>query len=638
MLQNIRDRFTGVFAALIIGAIAVALTITLVDTSTFTGIGNFAARVNGEDIPLNDFRQVTQRQVLEQEQLTRTQMPAEARQQVERNVLESLVRNRVVAQYVREEGYRVGDAQVAEHIRGLDAFKVAGQFSGDAYAAALASQGVSPSAFEEERRAALQIEQLQNGLLESSFFTPAEYRRFVTLEGERRRAAFALIDPAPLAAAATPAEADLKAYYDAHPDQFESAESVALEFVEAEQATLQAPGAPTEAELRAAYDANPDRFATSEQRRASHILVAVDQDTNDAAAAKLAGELRARIEGGEDFAALAKQYSDDPGSAQAGGDLGWAGRGTYVAPFEDALFAQQAGTVSQPVKTEFGYHLIRLDEVRDGARKAFEEVRAELAAELASRGTQDQFFALTEKMDDAALENPGSLAAVTAATGLPVQRIDVFTRAGGGPFQGNRPIIDAAFSPGVLEDGENSPLVEVAEGKVVVLRVAEHRPAKLRPLEDVRAEVEAAWRGEEGARLAAERGRAMLEAARGGADFAAVAAQQGAAVVAASQVLGRGSQDAPPEVIAAIFRAARPAGGKAVLDGLVLPDGRYAAFRVDEVIPGNPEEIPLEQRDARKKILARQAAIGEVTALAVDLRNDADVVVAPDLFAQPEDL
>lgn len=638
MLQNIRDRFTGVFAALIIGAIAVALTITLVDTSTFTGIGNFAARVNGEDIPLTDFRQVTQRQVLEQEQLTRTQMPAEARQQVERNVLEGLVRNRVVAQYVREEGYRVGDSQVAEHIRSLEAFKVAGQFSGDAYAAALASQGVSPAAFEEERRAALQIEQLQNGLLESSFFTPAEYRRFVTLEGERRRAAFALIDPAPLAAAATPGEADLKAYYDAHPDQFESAESVALEFVEATQATLEAPGAPTEAEVRAAYDANPDRFATSEQRRASHILVAVDQDTDDAAAAKLAGELRTRIDGGEDFAALARQFSDDPGSAQAGGDLGWAGRGTYVAPFEDALFAQQPGTVSQPVKTEFGYHLIRLDEVRGGARRSFDEARAELAAELASRGTQDQFFALTEKMDDAALENPGSLAAVATATGLPVQRIDVFTRDGGGPFQGSRPVIDAAFSPAVLEDGENSPLIEVGEGRVVVLRVAEHRPAKLRPLEDVRAEVEAAWRAEEGARLAAERGRALIEAARGGGDFAALAAQQGAAIVAASQVLGRASQDAPPEVIAAIFRAPRPAGGKTVLDGVVLPDGRYAAFRVDEVIPGNPEDIPLEQRDARKKILARQSAIGELTALAVDLRNDADVVVAPDLFKQPEDL
>ena len=167
MLQTIRDRFTGAFAVVIIGAIAVALTITLIDTDTFSGVGNFAARVNGEEIPLNDFRQVAQQQVLEQEELTRAEMAPEAREQIERNVLEGLVRNRVVAQYVRREGYRVGDARVAEHIRGLEAIKVGGQFSSDGYMAALASQGVSPAAFEEERRAALQIEQLQNGLLES---------------------------------------------------------------------------------------------------------------------------------------------------------------------------------------------------------------------------------------------------------------------------------------------------------------------------------------------------------------------------------------------------------------------------------------------------------------------------------------
>jgi peptidyl-prolyl cis-trans isomerase D len=638
MLQTIRDRFTGAFAVIIIGAIAVALTITLIDTDTFTGVGNFAARVNGEEIPLTDFRQVAQQQVLEQEQLTRSELPPEARRQIERNVLEGLVRNRVVAQYVREQGYRVDDARVAEHIRGLEAFQVGGQFSSDGYMAALASQGVSPAAFEEERRAALQIEQLQNGLLESSFFTPAEYRRFVTLEGERRRATFAIIDPGPLGAALAPTEADLKAWYDAHPGQFESPESAAIEYVEATIASFAEKGAPTEAELRAAYDANPDRFTTAEQRRASHMLVAVDQDTDDAAAARLAGELRARLERGEDFAALARQYSDDPGSAQAGGDLGWAGKGTYVAAFEEALFAQQPGQVSQPVKTEFGYHVIRLDEVRGGARKSFEDARQELADEIAARGSQDAFFALTEKMDDAALESPGSLDAVAVATGLPVQRIDMFTRQGGGPFAGNRAVIDAAFSPAVLEDGENSPLVEPGEGRAVIVRVAEHRPVKLRPLEEARADVERAWRADQGARLAAERGRGFLEGAQAGGDFASLGSAAGASVISGSQVLARMSQDAPPEVINAIFRAARPAGGRPVHDAVSLPDGRYAVFRVDEVIPGNPGDIPPEQRDARKTILARQSAIAEVTALAVDLRRDADVVEAPNLFEEPDAL
>ena len=319
MLQTIRDKFTGFMAVLIIGAIGVALTITLVKTDTFTGATNFAARVNGEDISLIDFRQVAQQQVLQQEEVSRAELSREARQQIERNVLEGMVRNRVVAQYVRSEGYRVSDERVAEHIRGMPAFQVGGKFSNDGYMAALASQGVSPTAFEEERRAALQIEQLQNGLLDSSFLTPAEYRRFVVLEGERRRAAFAVLDPQRVAADVTASEEEVKAYYDAHPDKFESQESVALDYVEAKLSDIAPAGEPSEAELRAIYDANPERFRSTEQRRARHILVAVDKDTDDAAARKLADEISGRLGKGEDFAALARQYSDDPGSASSWG-------------------------------------------------------------------------------------------------------------------------------------------------------------------------------------------------------------------------------------------------------------------------------------------------------------------------------
>jgi peptidyl-prolyl cis-trans isomerase D len=638
MLQNIRDRFTGIFAAIIIGTIAVALTITLVDTDTFTGAGNFAARVNGEEISLADFRQVSQQQVLEQEQLSQQPLTPEQRLTIEKNTLEGLVRNRVVAQYVQDAGYRISNSRIAEHIRSLPAFQVGGQFSADGYAAALAAQNVSTGTFESEQRAALQIEQLQNGLLESSFFTPNEYRRFITLEGERRRAAFAVLDGAALVAAVEPGAAQLQAYYDANPTAFESAESVALEFVEISVADFAPTGPPTDEELRSAYERQQDRFSAAEQRRSRHILVAVDQDTDDAAAARRAAALKARLDGGEDFAAVARAASDDTGSAQAGGDLGWAGRGTYDAAFEEALFGLQVGQVSPPVKTSFGYHIIELAEVRSGGQRSFEEAREELARELTASGAQDRFFAATEKMDDAALENPGSLAAVAAAVGRPVQRIEQFTRSGAAPFAANRAVIDAAFSAALIEDGENSSLIEAGEGRAVVLRVAEHRPVRLRPLAEMRDAAIVLWRRQEASRLVAERGRQLLERVRGGQEFAVAAAEAGATLVAPSQVLGRGAQEGPAELVVAIFRASRPAAGQAGLDGLSLADGRYAVFRLEEVIAGNPDEIPREQRDARKDLLARQAAVAEVTALAAELRSAASVVVAPTLFEQPEGL
>ncbi len=637
MLQTIRDRFTGVLAVLIVGAIGVALTITLVKTDTFTSSTNFAARVNGEEIPLVDFKQVAEQQVLKQEEVTRAEMPKEARQQLESNVLENMVRNRVVSQYVREQGYRVSDQKVAEHIRQIPAFQVAGKFSSDGYLAALASQGISTTAFEEERRAALLIEQLQNGILDSSFFTPAEYRRFVLLEGERRRASFALLDPQRIAAEVTASDDEIKTYYDAHPDKYESQESVALDYVEAKLSDLPPATEPTDAELHAVYDANPERFRSTEERRARHILIAVDNDTSEDAALKLADEIRGRLEKGEDFAALARKYSDDPGSAAVGGELGWAGKGTYVGPFEAILFAENLGETSQPVKTQFGYHIIQLEEVRPGAERPFEEVRGELAAEARSKGSQDRFFALTDKMDDAALENPGSLDAVAAATGLPVRHIDVFTRAGGEPLGANPAVIDAAFSAAVTEEGENSPVIKAGEDRAVVLRVTEHRPVRLRPLEEVRGDVEKAVKDEKTAALAAQRGATLIERARAGSDFAILAVEAGASVVRTDQMLGRTSQDAPAEVLTAIFRAPRPADGKPSYEGVALPAGGFSVFRVDEIVPGNPEDIPREQSDARKTLLARQAGISEVTTLAIDLRKDAKVVVAPNLFDQQDE-
>jgi peptidyl-prolyl cis-trans isomerase D len=601
------------------------------------GTNQFAARVNGEEIALPDFRQIAQQQVLEQEQALRGEIPQELRLQIEKNVLEGMVRNRVVAQYVRDQGYRVSDRRVAEHIRSLPGFQVGGQFSQDGYMAALASQGVTPATYEEERRAALQIQELQNGLLDSSFFTPAEFRRFVVLEGERRRAAFAVIDSRRLAERVTVSEDEIKAYYDARPQQFESQESLALDYVEASAAELPSAGEPTEAELRAIYEATPERFQSAEQRRARHILVAVDQDTDDEKARALAGQLHARLKAGEDFAALARQYSDDPGSASNGGDLGWAGKGTYVEPFEAALYAQNVGDIPDPVKTEFGYHVIQLQELRPGTQRTFEEVREELAGEARTKGASDRFFALTEKMDDAALENPSSLEAVAAATGLPVRHIDQFTRNGGGPFGANRAMIDAAFSAAVLEGGENSPLVEVGEDRAVVLRVAEHRPARLRPIEEVRAEVEKGVRAEKAAALANEQGGQILALVRGGADLGKLATEAGATLQTPA-LLARNSAEVPPDLLEVIFRAPRPDAGKPVLGGTVLAGGGYAVFRLDEVIPAKPEDVPRELRDTRKSLLARQVGIAETTALALDLRREAEVVIAPTLFEQPDSL
>jgi len=631
MLQKIREKLHGWVAFAVLLIIAVPLALTFVSSDFTVTSAGFAARVNGEEIPSVDFQRVYQNQLVAEQQAAGGQLPPEAEEQLKRQTLDGLVLNRAVTQYVRDAGFRVGAGQVVEYVRSMPVFQVGGQFSKPAYDATLASQGVTPLAFEREQQALLAVRQLQDGLVESSFFTPTEFRRLIALDQERRDVAYVLFDPRAMGAAIDVTDADVQAYFAANASQFQSAESATVEYVEVALQDMARDYTPDEDALRKAYDADPTRFRTEEERRARHILIAVDDTRTDSAARTLADEVAGKLASGGDFAALAAQYSNDPGSAGRGGDLGFAAPGNYVEAFDKALFALEVGATSAPVKTEFGYHIIRLEELRPGAGRAFEEVRAELTDELRRQKAQDEFYAIAERLDDLALENPTSLEPVAKDTGLKVQRFDGYTRAGGGSFGSNPALVTAIFSPGVLEGSENTPLIELDDGRAIVARVAEHKlPAPL-PLESVRAEIVDRLRALRATTEATSRGEKIVQRVKGGEDFAAVLKAEGLNLTETGP-LTRRSPTVPPDLLAAIFRTPKPAAGQPVVQGASLPGGAFAVFQVRSVVSGEPERIPQQQRDERKAALAQRAAVVETDALAAHLRETADVVVAPDLF------
>ncbi|MBL8201825.1 MAG: SurA N-terminal domain-containing protein [Chromatiales bacterium] len=635
MLQNIREKLTGWVAFAVLLIIAVPLALSFVSSDFTVTSSGFAARVNGEEIPSVDFQRVYQNQLVAEQQAAGGQLPAEAEEQLKRQTLDGLVLNRAVTQFVRDAGFRVGAAQVIDYVRGLPAFQVGGQFSKPAYDATLASQGITPTGFEKEQQALLAVRQLQDGLVESSFFTPTEFRRLIALDQERRDVGYVLFDPRVMGAGISVSEADVQSYYVANANQFQSPESATVEYVQVAIEDMARDYTPDEEALRKAYESDPTRFRTDEERRARHILIAVDDSRSDSAARALADEVASKLASGADFAALAAQYSNDPGSANRGGDLGFAAPGNYVEAFDKALFALEVGATSPPIKTEFGYHIIRLEELRPGSGKSFDEVRDQLADELRRQKAQDEFYAIAERLDDLALENPTSLEPAAKDTGLTVRRFDGFTRAGGGPFGTNPNVVSAIFAPGVLEGSENTPLIELDESRAIVARVAEHKlPAPL-PLEQVRAEIVDRLRTLRATTEATSRGEAILKRAQAGEDLAAVVASEGLKLAEAGP-LTRRSPTVPPDLLSAVFRAPKPAG-KPVVQGVSLPGGAFAVFQVRSVVPGVPEVIPQQQRDERKAALAQRVAGIETEALAVQLRESAKVVVAPDLFKATDD-
>lgn len=630
MLQNIREKLQGWVAFAVLLIIAVPLALTFVSSDFTVTSSGFAARVNGEEIPSVEFQRVYQNRLVAEQEAAGGELPPEAEEQVKRATLDSLVLNRAVTQYVRDAGFRVSPARVVDYVRSLPVFQVGGQFSKPAYDATLATQGVTPMAYEQEQQALLAVRQLQEGIVESSFFTPTEFRRLIALDQERRDVAYAIFDPRVIGQGVTVSDADVQSYYAANANQFQSPESATIEYVEVSLQDMARDYTPAEEDLRKAYEADPTRFRTAEERRARHILVTVDANRTDSAARALADEIAARLAKGEDFAALAAQYSGDPGSANRGGDLGFAAPGNYVEAFDKALFALETGGTSAPVKTEFGYHIIRLEEVRQGAEKSFEEVRAQLTDELRRQKAQDEFYALAERLDDLALENPTSLEPAAKDTGLTVRRYEGYTPAGGGPFGNNPNVVRAIFSPGVLEGAENTPLIELDDSRAIVARVAEHKQPTALPLDQVRADIVDRLRTLRATTEATARGEKILQRARAGEDLSAVLAREGLQLTEAGP-LTRRSPAVPPDLLAAAFRAPKPSGAP-VIQGTSLAGGAYAVFQVRSVEPGQPERIPQQQRDERKAVLAQRAAVGETDALAAHLRETADVVVAPDLF------
>ena len=631
MLEKIREGLKGWIAWVVIALIGVPLALTFVGgDSTFAG-GGTAASVNGEDIPVVEFQRVLQDRMVARQQETRSQLSPEVEEQLKRETLDGLVLNRAVIQFVRESGFRVSAQRVANHIRSLPNFQVGGQFSKPAYDAALAANGVPAAAFESEQRSLLEVNQLQDGIAGSAFFTPGEFHRIIALDQQRRDLEYVLFDAKVLGAAITPTDVEIQAYYATNAAQFQSEETVDLDYLEISLSDAARDYVPDEAALRKAYDAEPTRFRSAEEREAKHILISIGTERTDAEARKLVDELAGKLADGADFAALAAQYSADPGSAARGGDLGFAGRGVYVEPFEEALFALQPGQTSAPVKTEFGYHIIRLGAVRASEGQDFEQVRGQLAEALREQKAQDEFYALAERLDDLALENPGSLEPAAREAGLQIRRYSGYTRAGGGPFGDNADLASAVFSDAVLEGGENTPLIELDPGRVLVARVAEHKLPAARPLAEVRDEIASRLRSLRAATEARTRGEATLRRQQAGEDLAAVVDSMGLRLLKTGPVLRR-SPVLPPELLAAVFRTPAPADDKPVVRGVSLGDGGYAVFRLNRVIPGEPGQVPQEQRDAQQRILAQRSAQAEMAALAAELRGTAKVVVARDLF------
>jgi peptidyl-prolyl cis-trans isomerase D len=631
MLQNIRERVTGPFAWIIIGLLIVGFSLWGIESYFTTPPNPKLAEVGDVEITRAELqRAYDQRyqrlQALLGENFRHDMIdPAAFR----RSVLEDLVQEALLEQYVASERYSVSDAQVLDYLKRIPAFQVDGSFSPEAYRAALSREGLKASGFENQLRTSLQVEQMRAGLLESAIVTAKDIETQWRLERQQREASLLSFDIGRYQGAAAPDEAAIAARYERDKASYVTPERVRIEYLELDRNALPPAAAPEEELLRALYEAEKaSRFSRPEQRQARHILVQVNDQTSDAQARAKAEGLRAQLDKGADFAALAQQHSDDPGSKARGGLLDPVTRGALDPAFEQALFGLKPGEISAPVRSSFGWHLIRAERIEPEQVKPFTDpaVRAEVLSLYREREIDERFRQMAEKLDELSFEHPDSLQPLAKALGLEIQSSDWLTRTGGSGIAAVPEVLETAFSDAVLKDKVNSAPVKAGANRLVVLRVAAHEAARQRPLAEVRAEIAEQLRLENARARAQADGEKALAALGQGRPLAEVAASLGVAPRALGFV-GRQDPNLPPAVLAELFRMPRPEAGKASYAGVVLADGGYAVLALTAVQDGNVAAMSTEDREAQLQMLNGRLAGSEFAAFKRALEQDIKVKI-----------
>jgi peptidyl-prolyl cis-trans isomerase D len=630
MLQQIRDKITGWFAIVFLGAIAVVFIFWGIQFESTVNVA--AATVNGEKVPVEAVSRAWQNRHTELQQALRDEVPPEMIKVEQQRLLDQFVRRELLKQRAEAFGYRVSDRELAEAIAAVPELQVDGAFSRDRYAALLRAQGRSEADFEADYRLDLEIGQIQNAVMGSAFTLPGEIKRRVALQGEARETQMLLLPAANYAAGVTVTPEQVAARYERDKAKLLTQESANVQYLQLNLADVAATVQVSDEALRAFYDqVAAERYTTTERRQARHILIETGSD--EAAAKARAEKLAAEAKAGADFAALATQNSDDPGSKGQGGDLGWATRDSFVAPFADALFAMQPGQISDPVKTQFGYHIIKLEAVEPGAQRPFEDVRAELEADYRREQAQSLFYERSQQLADESFAALSELESVATKLGLPLQTVDGFTRQGGGALGADRKLIDAVFSDEVLQERQNSPALDVGGDKVIVLRVTDYKPAAQRALDEVRAEIETTLRAEAATAAAEAAGRKAAEKLAAGTPMAEVAKEFNAQAATAPMMVVRNQEGFPPELSKALFAVAPPAAGGVTAGSATMGNGNVAAFVVTKIVPGTLPSDPAQSAQVKLEAGQREA-IAEFTAYVTELERTAKVTRNETLFEQ----
>ncbi len=548
--------------------------------------------------------------------------------------LEALINRELLRQAADTEGYRIGNDLLVKQIRSEKVFQKNGQFDNDTYEAQLRSIGYSSVQFEASVRRAAALDQIRQGLVDTAFVLPSEEQQIALLKRQQREVASIQLPLANYRQNVDVSQAEIEAYFAANQARYQYPEKVKLEYLELDTQVLLPEVVIEEDELRQAYQDQQESLGQAEEREAAHILLKLAADASDTEIAKRKQdmlEIKQRLAAGETFAELAKILSEDPGSAKQGGDLGNVARGMMVKSFEEALFAMQAGEVSEPVQSQFGLHLIQLKSIKAAAVKPFSEVSAQLETELKQKKIEESlFYDRSELLGNESYENVDSLLPAAEATGLKIQVSDWIERGSLKGIAQYPKVRQVAFSEEVLQEGRNSAVLELADNHQLVVRLKEHQPASVKPLAEVSKEIKMVLSDRKARLTQQEAADKLLSDLKAGGSVAALVDAAKLDYNEAKWV-GRNDTTQEPALLKQLFKMAKPTADKARFDLVRLPSGDQAVLILSGVKTAEAASDVDTTKSSNRDRMAQSRGLGEYSAWLEVLKSEAEIVRRSDL-------
>jgi peptidyl-prolyl cis-trans isomerase D len=589
MLQSIREKTQGIIAWFIVALITIPFALWGVQEYLGLNKSPVVAEIEGLEIT----KDILQRRFLAQKQQMQALYGKNFNSELfsdelmKKTILEQMLEQQAKLNRLKDSGFRVGDKQLGEHIRKMPQFQDPTGFSQAKYRNFVLSQRMDVLSYEESVRINLMKSQLSDGISNSSFITNSEKAYFAKLKLQKRDIAYAVVKAESFSDQVQVSDEEIQSYYDDNKDKYINPEKLQAEYILISMADMGEQHKPTEAEIKQYYQDKKAQYTTPEQRKISHILIQVPVTATpeqEQDAKKKADDIYAQIKQGADFAEMANQHSADPGSSSKGGDLGYVSRGMNSNPtVEDTIFGLNKGEVSTPIRSDFGYQIIKLVDIKAEVVKPYAEVKDELSKELQTARAEAAFSEKTDELLAATNEDLTTLAPVAEQLGVNLYKTDTFTRDAVPEVFQSQEIQSLLFDRDFIEQGYNSEVMQTANNGLIVFRVTEFYPQSFKPLTEVKALITAELVKTKSQELAISEGEDYVTRLNKGMNLEQLAVQE-KLIYKSMPALTRDSREGISAVIVSqAFSMAKPGVNKPVYAWVQLPDGDVAIIALTAV-------------------------------------------------------